>query len=65
MNKLRELFPPEDVSQICHPCATARGWKPTPFAVGVWLSECNDCGERKPCTAPRDYLYSATNPLGR
>jgi len=56
---------PEDVEAICATCAKQRGWLAVPFAVGVWEGECDDCGELRDCTAPRDYRKGKDNPLGR
>lgn len=36
---------------VCAECAERMGWKPKDKVVGVWIGECEFCGERKPLTS--------------
>lgn len=56
-----------EIGQICHECATAKGWRPVtmtdrntgeqiPRPVGMWEGKCDVCGETKSLCAPRDYI---------
>lgn len=44
------------IREICHDCATARGWKPVNKPVGIWTGTCPVCKQEKPLTADRDYI---------
>ena len=45
----------KEVTQICHPCATAKGWTPLDKPVGIWPGICDCCGKQANLCAPRDY----------
>ena len=35
-----------EITQICHDCATVKGWTAKPYPVGMWTGQCDVCGEQ-------------------
>jgi len=44
------------IEQICHDCATEKGWEPVSYPVGMWRGICDVCKQEKSLSAPRDYI---------
>ena len=39
-----------DIRTVCFDCAISAGFEQKDKVIGVWVSECDICHERKPCT---------------
>ena len=41
---------PDDINTICDECARDLGFIPKDKVVGVWMDNCDNCMQYRPCT---------------